>query len=286
MNNSTPISIRIVDRYNDGKDARHYSFAPVDKDNFSHDVKPGQFFMLSVPGYGEAAFTYSSLPDENGVFTALVRKVGSLTGAVFNAQTNSILGHRGPFGKGWPLQEISGKRLLVIAGGCGLAPLVASVNTLLQDSGTQVAVIHGSYDSTSRVLNRELARWREKKLLLLETTDVEEAGKPVGTPLDHAEKVIETFGAEPEAVFCCGPDVMMQATARFFIQRGMLAERIWLSLERRMHCGTGLCGHCYLADSYVCKDGPTYRWDEFQQLEAKCSARHGTRTETPRTYFC
>ncbi len=259
----TPYPVRIADVYDDGEDARHFTFEPLD----SHGIvqaSPGQFFMLTLPGAGEAPFTYTGIPDNNGRFDALVRRVGKLTRELLNTRPGQIVGCRGPYGHGWPVESLTG-RTLVVSGGCGLAPL-ASVIDALSVSGSPLAVIYGARTPASQVLSRERGRW-QGKVTLLETFDIPAPGKArTGTPLVALDEALEALGGDPDAVLTCGPEVMMDHVAAEMVRRGIPPEKIWLSLERRMHCGVGLCGHCYVASTYACRQGPTYRWDELSHL--------------------
>jgi anaerobic sulfite reductase subunit B len=263
----TPDPVRIASLYEDGEDSRHFTFEPVG-DISIQPARPGQFFNLSVPGHGEAAFTYLALPDDKGRFSALIRKVGDLTSALFECSEGDLLGYRGPFGKGiWPLEQLQGKRVLAIAGGCGLAPLACAIEALLELK-SPVALIYGSRDPANQNLQQERAIWKSR-LPLIETFDLpSDKSQRSGTPLEHVDDIVEELGGKPEAIITCGPEVMMNAAADFFLKRGLNGDRIHLALERRMHCGIGICGHCYLGSSYVCIDGPVYSWQELSRLRA------------------
>ena len=113
----TPQAFHIAEIYDDGEASRHFTFEPAN--GMKHSAKPGQFFTLALPGYGEAAFTYLSLPDAEGRFKALIRQAGSLTSALFKCDIGDLVGFRGPFGNGWPIDQLLGKRVLIIAGGIG-----------------------------------------------------------------------------------------------------------------------------------------------------------------------
>lgn len=267
----TPQAIRITHLYDDGEDARHFTFEPV-KGTLIQPAQPGQFFNLTVPGHGEAAFTYLSLPDSEGRFSALIRKVGDLTNALFECKEHDLLGYRGPFGNGtWPLDQLKGKRVLALAGGCGLAPLASAIDALL-DADSPIALIYGSRDPANQNLQQERALWKQH-ISLIETFDLAiDSSLHSGTPLDHVDAILPKLGGEPEAVLTCGPEVMMNAVAAFFLARGLSGDHIHLALERRMHCGVGLCGHCYLGSSYVCIDGPVYSWSSLSQLSKATTA--------------
>ena len=98
------------------------------------------------------------------------------------------------------------------------------------------------------------------------SAEPKDPGILTGTPVDVLDSVLDQLEQLPTAVLLCGPEIMMQKIAQQFTNRGLAAASIWLSIERRMHCAVGLCGHCYLQHEYACKDGPTYRWDQFQPL--------------------
>ena len=259
----TPRKLRLLDCYADGEDSHHCTFvieSPLASDLFSI---AGQFFMLCLPGVGEAPFTYVSRPDKNGQFSALIRRTGALSNALCEQPLGAVLGYRGPFGRGWPL-FFNTQQVLVVAGGCGLAPLAG----LLDEAAghhlpARLRAIYGARHSAAQVLGRERQRWKQT-LSFIETLDQATAGQRQGSPIEHFD---ELFAQEPpQAVLCCGPQLFMQATARDCLARGVAADRIWLSMERRMHCGVGLCGHCYIGSSYACVEGPTYRYDRYQQL--------------------
>ncbi|TNE82598.1 MAG: oxidoreductase [Gammaproteobacteria bacterium] len=270
----TPAAVELLDYVDDGEATRRYRFRLRDPEAMEVP-EPGQFFMLSVPGAGEAPFTYTSVPDGDGVFGGLVRRVGAVTAALFDCRPGAVLGVRGPFGRGWPLAELAGRRVLVVAGGCGLAPLVCLIEQLIDERWCrELALVYGARQRSLQMLNDSRRRWREK-ISLFDTLDSAgpEAldGALQGTPLVLMDDILQGLGWFPEQLLLCGPEVMMNGLAAFFVERGLPGDSIWLSIERRMHCAVGLCGHCYLTQHhlshhYTCKDGPTYRWDTLQPI--------------------
>lgn len=266
----SPQTMRIVDYYADGEHARHFTFELV---NFTQasSINIGQFFMLTVPGVGQAPFTYTSLPDKQGRFVALIRKVGKLTEALFKLIPGAVLGYNGPFGRGWPTDELSGKEVLIVAGGCGLAPLAASIDYLIErGQAGSTTVIYGANDRAAQVLCKERQHWCAE-LTMVETVMVKHQELRQGTPSEHIASIIAEHDRQAYIVLTCGPDIMMRSVAQTCMELGISSAQIWMSLERRMSCGIGQCGHCYLAHNYVCKQGPTYRFDELLALEAKGS---------------
>ncbi len=274
MFDMTPTAVRLIDRYDDGEDILSFTFEPCETGGRLPtvadpiQVSPGQFFMLSVPGKGEAAFTYAAVPNQQGQFCALIRQVGKLTDKLFECKPGDILGARGPFGKGWP--ELGNSRVLVIAGGCGLAPVAAEIDALITNN-TPPVVYFSARSEAMLVMKHQRERWRETTTLY-EAVDNQEGasrtylqGRELMTNLDT---IIAEHGPFDD-VICCGPEGMMEAVCHYLTARKFPAKHIWLSLERRMHCGVGLCGHCYVADDLVCVDGPTYRWDQLGELVVK-----------------
>ena len=272
MLNLTPLPIELLSYDEDGKDSLHYCFRLLAPDAMTMP-EPGQFFMLHIPGVGAAPFTFSVAPDQKGHFHALIKRVGAVTRALFDCQPGTILGARGPYGKAWPIQQLSGQRILMVAGGCGLAPLVSLTETLLKTKNIQhLALLYGAANPGTQLFNPERQRWQQQMAVynVLEdpgdTAPNDQELLMTGTPLDVLDTVLDQLGQFPTVVLLCGPEIMMQKVANQFTSLGLPSTSIWLSIERRMHCAVGSCGHCYLQHNYVCKDGPTYRWDKFQQL--------------------
>lgn len=270
----TPAPVELLDYVEDGEATRRYRFRLRDPDAVEVP-EPGQFFMLSVPGVGEAPFTYTSIPDSDGVFGGLVRRVGAVTAALFDCRPGAVLGVRGPFGRGWPLAELAGRRVLIAAGGCGLAPLVCLIEHLLDERQCrELALVYGARQRSLQMLDDSRQRWGEK-ISLFDTLDTADPGglgtALLGTPLALMGDILQRLDWFPEQLLLCGPEVMMNGLAAFFVERGLPGDCIWLSIERRMHCAVGLCGHCYLtqhhlAHHYACRNGPTYRWDTLQSI--------------------
>jgi len=279
MLNLVPDTIELLDFVEDGDHTRHYRFRLRDKTKYVdwQQAQPGQFFMLNVPAIGEAPFTFTSPPNVDGEFRALIRQMGQVTTALFAMKEGAILGVRGPFGRGWPLSNLAQEDLLIVAGGCGLAPLANLIDILIaQCNEQQITLIYGARNEQSQMLNPERERWQNDIAIIdvVETpsTGIESKGidynEYIGTPLDVLPQALATFTPLPSTVLLCGPEVMMNSIADYFIHSGLSANAIFLAVERRMHCAVGLCGHCYINNQYVCKNGPTFSWQELQQLNA------------------
>ncbi|MBA6234024.1 MULTISPECIES: iron-sulfur cluster-binding protein [unclassified Colwellia] len=278
MLNHTPDAIELVDYIDDGEKARHYQFRlrNITSQATTYDwqsAQPGQFFMLNVPSIGEAAFTFTEPPNEQGEFRALIRQMGKLTHTLFTLPKGEILGARGPFGHGWPLEEIIGKNIIIIAGGCGLAPLVNLINGLIDNlaDDQRVVLVYGAQSKRAQLLSPERERWQAHIKIYNTLNEIKDQytlaeNESQGTPLDIIDTAMYAFTKPPATALLCGPEIMMYRAAKQLVNKGMTNDAIFLAIERRMHCAVGLCGHCYLHEHYVCKKGPTFSWQELQSL--------------------
>ncbi|MBA6257619.1 MULTISPECIES: iron-sulfur cluster-binding protein [unclassified Colwellia] len=278
MLNHTPDAIELVDYIDDGEKARHYQFRlrNITSQATTYDwqsAQPGQFFMLNVPSIGEAAFTFTEPPNEQGEFRALIRQMGKLTHTLFTLPKGEILGARGPFGHGWPLEEIIGKNIIIIAGGCGLAPLVNLINGLIDNlaDDQRVVLVYGAQSKRAQLLSPERERWQAHIKIYNTLNEIKDQytlaeNESQGTPLDIIDTAMSAFTKPPATALLCGPEIMMYRAAKQLVNKGMTNDAIFLAIERRMHCAVGLCGHCYLHEHYVCKKGPTFSWQELQSL--------------------
>jgi NAD(P)H-flavin reductase len=233
---------------------------------------PGQFNMLYLFGAGEVPISISGAPGEPGALIHTVRAVGALTKKLCALRRGQVLGVRGPFGSAWPLAEAAGSDVVIVAGGLGLAPLRPALYHLLAHRGAygRIALLYGARTPNDLLYARELAGWRGHFDLQVEVT-VDAAGSGawggrvgvVTTLIPRAE-----FEAAEATAFVCGPEVMMRFTIRDLLSRGVTSDRIYLSLERNMKCAIGLCGHCQFGPTFVCKDGPVFRYDRVEALLA------------------
>lgn len=230
-------------------------------------ARPGQFTMLYAFGIGEVPISVSG--DVHGRLVHTVRAVGAVSQAICESRPGSFLGVRGPFGNSWPVEEARGADVVVVAGGIGLAPLRPPVYEVLRDRDAygDVVLLYGSRTPRDLLYTRELERWRARFDAQVEVTvDAADAGwrGAVGV----VPKLVARARFEPGATVAlvCGPEVMMHFTAQALLDRGVAADRIYLSLERNMRCGLGHCGHCQLGTTLVCRDGPVYRYDEVEPL--------------------
>lgn len=244
-----------------------------------HDLSlrhvPGQFVQVSIFGIGEAPISISSSPSRsNGIFELCVRRVGDLTNALHQLKPGDIIGIRGPFGRGFPVQHFRGKDILLIAGGLGMAPLRSLITEVLDERGNygRVIVLYGSRHPQDLLFRNELVEWAARDDVELHlTVDYPDS------QWRHTVGVITTLFTEVEivprntAAVVVGPPIMYRFVLRELLNIPIPKGNIWLSFERRMKCGVGKCGHCQLHHIYTCQEGPSFSYAEIEGLEEALS---------------
>ncbi len=232
--------------------------------------KPGQFVEVSIFGVGEAPFSISSSPTHRGEFELGIRKVGMLTEVMSRYPVGTKLGVRGPFGNGIDVEKFKGKDVLIVAGGIGLVPMRSMINYVIDNRADfgRLIICYGSRSDKELLFTDELEQWTKDPKIEYHVT------------VDHGSEewqgktgVITTLipGLDldlPNTVCCvCGPPVMYRFVLLALKSRGLPEQNIYMSLERRMKCGVGKCGHCQINSSYVCQDGPVYNYTEIKSLQ-------------------
>ncbi len=230
---------------------------------------PGQFNMLSVPRIGEAAISVSSGASDRDVLHTL-RVAGDVTTAISKMHEGEVIGVRGPFGRGWPMEETKDRNIMLVAGGVGIAPLRSVIRTLAGERRSRPGkdiILYGAKTPKDIVYRDELPRYRDsfQILLTVDKADPEEYWKG-DTGLVTRLLGKATFDPLGTTVFICGPEVMMLSTIRELLLRGVPGEKIFLSMERNMNCGMGLCGHCFFGPKFVCKDGAVFKYTEVEEF--------------------
>lgn len=233
---------------------------------------PGQFNMLYVFGVGEVPISISGDPEEKEALVHTTRAVGSVTGAMRKLKAGGFLGVRGPFGSSWPVEDIRGDDIVIIAGGIGLAPLRPVIYSVLRrrEQYGKVVLLYGARTPEDIIFRKPLMKWRSRLDMDVHITVDRASGGWKG----NVGVVTGLIGRAPfDPLSCtamiCGPEIMMRFTIRELKKRGVDDNKIFVSMERNMKCGIGLCGHCQIGPTFVCKDGPVYNYDNIKHLFAK-----------------
>ena len=255
----------IVEKIREAEDIATYRLRFVDEQaRRSYRFAAGQFNMIYLFGVGEVAISVVSDPDEPESLDHTIRAVGRVTKAIAQLQPGDELGIRGPFGHGWPLEAIRGKDIVIVTGGLGCAPVVGAIEYVFRRRSQygSVKILHGVKTPHDLLFRERFDAWRRQPdTQVLLTSD-----QPDKTWHYHVGVVTELFeqvAVDPArtVVLMCGPEIMMRLGAPILIKRGVPAAAIYVSLERHMECGIGLCGHCQLGPYFLCKDGPVMSYD-------------------------
>jgi NAD(P)H-flavin reductase len=236
------------------------------------EFKAGQFIELTVPGIGEAPFTPSSSPYERERMEVTVMRVGRVTSALHNLKQGDLVGIRGPFGNGYPLERFFGKEVLIVGGGVGCGPLRSLFYALLEnmDKIKKVYFKYGARTPKDLVYKYCYGDWCKAEKVSLElTVDVgdETWDGRVGVVTVLLEELNKEIDIENSVAAVCGPPIMMRFVTLRLLEVGYSPDRIYLSMERNMSCGLGKCGHCMLGKYYVCKDGPVFSYDMIKDIK-------------------
>jgi sulfhydrogenase subunit gamma (sulfur reductase) len=233
--------------------------------------EPGQFVEVSLMGVGEAPFCVTSSPSRsNGTFELCVRRVGDLTNALHRLVPGDVVGVRGPFGHGFPIGRMHGKDMLFAAGGMGLPPLRSLINQVLDERGAfgRVIILYGTKHPSEILFDRELQEWAGRDDVEFHMT-VDRAGDDwtghVGVITTLFPQV--TINPRNTVAATCGPPIMYRFVLMELLGKGIPESQIYLSLERKMKCGVGKCGHCQINELYTCKDGPVFTYAQIKGLE-------------------
>ncbi|HSB61358.1 MAG TPA: FAD/NAD(P)-binding protein, partial [Vicinamibacteria bacterium] len=222
---------------------------------------PGQFNMIYAFGVGEAPISISGDPSEPGRLLHTVRTVGTVTRALRRLRPGDHVGVRGPFGTAWPVQQLHGHDVVVLAGGIGLAPLRPAILHLLARRAEygHVAVLYGARSPRDILYPRDLRRWRGRFDVEVEVT-VDRASHEWQGPVGVVTRLVERAPFDPSSTVAlvCGPEAMIRFGVGALEARGVDASSLYVSLERNMKCAIGLCGHCQMGPVFVCRDGPVF----------------------------
>lgn len=261
---AVPLPYRVASRFQETADTVTLGLEPVGE--ALQPFAPGQFAMVYAFGVGEVPLSVSRITE--GRLTHTIRAVGAVSRALCGLPTGASVGLRGPFGTGWAVAAARDHDLLVVGGGIGLAPLRPLIHAVLDrpHSYKRLNVLVGARTPDDLLYRSEFDAWRQPFGAV--TVDRPTGGwngrvGVVTALLDNAR-----FTPADTTAFVCGPEVMIRATARELIHRGMSPDRIRVSLERTMRCATGHCGHCQLGPLLLCRDGPVVGYDRAEPLLA------------------
>ena len=265
-----PQLARIRDVKDEGQGIKTLTVDLDDPESAILNCAPGQFVEVTVFGVGEAPFSVSAVDVDLGTIDLTVAMVGEVSGALHDLDRGQRVGVRGPYGNTFPLRQVEGRDLVFLAGGIGLAPLRFLIRRVMEQRTKfgKILVLYGARRPDLLCFTDDLHVWEgvgdTKVHVTVDTPDDIWTGH-VGTVADLMDVVLT--GGHEAAVFLCGPSVMMKSAVEKLLAGGCSATDIFVSLERRMECGVGKCGHCNIGPIHVCTDGPVLTYADFAALE-------------------
>lgn len=253
---------------------RRYRIRLLDEEaRRSFSFLPGQFVLLEIPGIGEAPFTISSSPASRGELELCIRKAGTLTSFLTRICRGLQVGISGPFGTSFPVATMQGADLIFVAGGLGLVALRPALLAVLGNRSRYGAVdcIYGAKNPTAQLFADEYPDWQSCDInmhCIVDDPDPQWSG-PVGTVTSILNERITVTRLQQKNSFAivCGPPVMFIAVCTMLIGAGLPPHHIFVSLERRMHCGRGKCCRCNIGSTYTCIDGPVFNYWSIMNLK-------------------
>ena len=243
--------------------------APEAMKNFSY--RCGQFAEISVFGAGECPIGIASTPMDEEHIQFTVKRVGVVTTALHNSEEGTIIGVRGPFGNGFPLERMEGRNVVIVGGGFAFTTLRSLANFILHDANRDrfkdVTVIYGARTPGELIYKYDLEVWGKRDDISLNVT-IDQAVPGWTGLVGFVPAVLKEVApsADNAILIVCGPPIMIRFTMPVINDLGFAPEDVLLSLEMKMKCGIGKCGRCNIGNKFVCKDGPVFTYKELQRM--------------------
>lgn len=232
--------------------------------------KPGQFLMLGLPGYGEVPISISSSSSNQEFLELCIRRAGHVTSALFSLATGAHISIRGPFGSWFPMDQMTGHSILLIAGGLGIAPLRAPLFWINEhrDRYGDVHLLYGAKDASQLLFSWQFQEWQTINHINLHTI-VEQGSNGWNGRTGMITELFSDIAIDVAATYAivCGPPVMFKFVCRYLDGLGLPMNRMFVSLERRMHCGMGKCCRCMVGSTFTCIDGPVFDYWSVMNLK-------------------
>ncbi|HDL85037.1 MAG TPA: heterodisulfide reductase subunit F [Candidatus Acetothermia bacterium] len=253
-------------------DIKTFKLSPADNaDDTRIEFRAGQFGVFSIFGQGEAPFGMANSPTRNEFIECSIKRAGKVTRAFHELNVGDTVGFRGPYGNGFPIEELNGKNLLFVGGGIGLAPLRSLIWNCLdtRENFGDIAILYGVRSTSDLVYKGELAEWKEMSgVETVLTVDPGGEDDDWKGKVGFVPSILEEMEPSPEntVLVTCGPPIMIKFVLASAAKLGFTPEQIVTTLEMKMKCGLGKCGRCNIGPKYICKDGPVFTYAELKDL--------------------
>jgi len=260
---------RIVDRRTETAGIYTYTMRFVDPAvRRAFRFKAGQFNMLYAFGVGEVAISIVSDPADPESLEHTIRIAGRVTGVISGWKVGDVVGLRGPYGNGWPVDEARRRDVVIITGGLGCAPVVGLINYIFRrrEEYGQLHILHGIKTPNDLLYRERFDEWRRAPRTRV-YLPADRPDKSWHYKIGVVTELFDELMVSPSSIaMLCGPEVMMRLAARSLQSKGIAEDDIFLSMERRMECAVGLCGHCQYREHFVCKNGPVFTYRTVKEL--------------------
>ena len=261
-----PVKTEVLDVITETSNIKTLRLKPVEPITF----RAGQFIELTVPGVGEAPFTPSSRSSVKDMMEVTIMKVGKVTEEIHKLKKGDIVGLRGPLGNGYPIDDFKGKEVLIVGGGCGLAPIRALMYELFEDVGRFKKVFYRGGCKTPQdfLFNNEINSWKEEHKGVDIRLTVDKGDESWKENVGVVTTIMDGLNIDVKngIAIVCGPPIAMKYATMKLVNMGFRDENIYLSMEKNMSCGIGKCGHCRIGIYYACKDGPVFQYSKIKNF--------------------
>jgi NAD(P)H-flavin reductase len=264
--------IRKITTENDLNDLKTFELVIQDpEERKAYRYFPGQFGMLSYFGEGECPIGIASSPTDEGFLQFTVKRTGVVTTALHNCNEGDIIGVRGPYGNGWPIEYLEGKNIVIVGGGFAFTTLRSMIKYMLHEDNRNrfgdITVVYGVRNPGELLYKDELEEWEKRDDINMVLTIDREAPNWTRKVGFVPTVLKETAPSSENAVtLICGPPVMIRFTAPVLAELGFSPDNVIMSLEMRMKCGIGKCGRCNVGDRLVCEHGPVFTQRELEDM--------------------
>ena len=228
---------------------------------------PGQFNMLYCFGEGEVPISVSEVKDNGKTLEYAIQDIGAVTNAICSMEVGDSIGVRGAYGNTWPLKKAKAKNVVIISGGVGNAPLMMATNKIIQDKDNykSINILHGVNSPEQLLFRDKYEHFKTQSNIYLSSVE-SHSDDLFYTGFVTQHITADNIPAEDTIVMICGPEPMIEACTTALHNIGIASSDIYITLERNMQCGIGLCGHCQCGDKFVCTDGPIFSLDEIKDF--------------------
>jgi len=258
-----PVPCKVIEYFKESSD----TFTIKVEFKSSHD--PGQFVMASIPGIGEAPISICSYSKD--YMKLNIRIVGNVTRAMSNLRAGDTVWMRGPYGHGYPMDKLKGNSVVIIGGGCGVAPLKGVLDYVeaKRSDFKDVYMFLGYRSPIDIIFTRELVEWRQKYNIQVTVDQNAKSDFCYDAKTGFVTEALKASNLtnENKVVFVCGPPIMMKFVIDILKDKGFHDDQIFISAERLMYCGMGVCCHCMIRGKFTCIDGPVFRYDEIKDFK-------------------